>query len=72
MKRKEIWSCHDKRHPKAPGSQFGDTYGAPLQMSCIRCGVHRLPAELQADARIKFQKRCIDRELCAVARGGTA
>lgn len=67
---RETWSCHDKRHPASPGSLFGSTHGSALQMSCIRCGTHRSPADLETDKQIKYQKRCIDRELCATARGG--
>lgn len=67
---RENWSCHDKRHPAAPGSPFGGTHGAAPQQSCIRCGVHRSLPDLEADKQVKYQKRCIDREACATARGG--
>ena len=67
---RETWSCHDKRHPEAPGSPFGATHGAPLRMSCFRCGMHMPSAQLQPEKRVPFQKRCIDREACATAQGG--
>lgn len=70
MKRREFWSIHDKHPDQSAGSPFGSTHGLALQMSCIRCGIHHPPAALEADRQIKYQKRCIDRELCAVARGG--
>ena len=63
---RETWSCHDKRHPESPGSPFG----AALRVSCIRCGVHQLPAALETDRQIKYQRRCIDRKQCDTARGG--
>lgn len=67
----EIWSRHSEpdRAPAA-GSPFGETHGMNMRLSCIRCGIHRLPADLQADKMFKNQKRCIDREACATARGG--
>lgn len=65
---RETWSCHDKRNPESPGSPF--ERGHPLRVSCIRCGVHRPRAEMESDVRIKHQRRCIDREQCATARGG--
>ena len=55
----------------------GETYirkpastGTCGMQSCIRCGSHRLPSELESDTRMRYQKRCIDRELCATALGG--
>jgi hypothetical protein len=72
-RREDLWSKHTSDHKPSPGTPFASAgHMGAMQQSCIRCGVHRLPAELQADVRVKFQKRCIDRELCAVARGGTA
>lgn len=68
-RKREIWSGHDKR-PSAPGSPFGSSIGSAPQQSCIRCGVHRPLSGLEADRQIKHQKRCIDREACATARGG--
>ena len=67
---RETWSIHDKAPSAAPGSPFGSAHGLALKLSCIRCGVHRPPAELEADTRMRYQKRCIDRETCATARGG--
>ena len=70
-RKQEIWSKHTTDHKPSPGTPFasGGHVGA-MQQSCIRCGVHRSLAALQADKQIKYQKRCIDRELCATARGG--
>lgn len=70
---RENWSCHDKRHPEAPGTPFQSAgHMGAMYQSCIRCGVHRPPSELESDARMRYQKRCIDREACATARGGKA
>ena len=69
---RETWSCHDKRHPESPGSPFGSTHGLALRVSCIHCGAHRLPAALEVHPRIKYQKRCRDRDACSTARGVTA
>ena len=64
----KTWSFHDKRHPSPPGSPF--ERGNPPRVSCIRCGEHRLQTGMETDVRIKHQRRCIDRKLCATARGG--
>ena len=70
-RRQDLWSKHTTDHPASPGTPFvsGGSIGA-MQQSCIRCGVHRSLAALQADVRMRYQKRCIDRELCATAQGG--
>jgi hypothetical protein len=70
-RKQEPWSCHDKRHQGSPGTPFqAAAHMGTMQQSCIRCGVHRSPAALESDKQIKYQKRRIDRELCATARGG--
>jgi len=73
VRQSDLWSKHTSAHAPSPGTPFasGGHTGA-MQQSCIRCGVHRSPVALQADKQIKYQKRCIDRELCATARGGKA
>lgn len=70
-RREDLWSKHTSDHKPAPGTPFasGGSIGA-MQQSCIRCGVHRPPSVLEADKQMRYQKRCIDRELCATARGG--
>jgi len=71
IRQSDLWSKHTSDHPPSPGSPFasGGHTGA-MQQSCIRCGVHRLPTALEADTRMRYQKRCIDRAECATARGG--
>jgi hypothetical protein len=70
-RKQEPWSCHDKRRPESPGTPFqAAAHMGAMQQSCIRCGVHRSPAALESDTRMRYQKRCIDREACATARGG--
>lgn len=70
-RRSELWSKHTAIPvPPSAGSPFGESHGLSLRVSCMRCGRHRLPVEMSADAMFKFQRRCTDRKACATARGG--
>lgn len=44
--------------------------GLCAAMTCIRCLQPRPLSALVTDPKIRGQKRCIDFELCATARGG--
>lgn len=73
-RKSEMWSRHtDVPNPPAPGSPFlGVGVNGTLTRSCCRCGIHRSIDQMEADKHplFKHQKRCIDREICATARGG--
>jgi hypothetical protein len=70
-RKQDLWSKHTSDHPPSPGTPFQSAgHMGAMQQSCIRCGEHRPPTKLQADTRMRYQKRCIDREACATARGG--
>lgn len=69
---------HDNLHRPARMTT-GEVYvprpadsGLCRTMSCIRCWAHRGLSLLEKDDRFRGQRRCIDREACAVARGGNA
>lgn len=71
VRQDELWSPH-AHAPAKPSAGSPFERGHPLRVSCIRCGVHRPRAEMESDVRIKHQRRCIDREMCASARKGLA